>query len=512
MTQTEMNIKDLTAFVTDLYYVKRDYENLSFFLSDDISWIGTGKNEICLNQEEAFRFFEKEMEVFDGNFEVNEQWFECKQVTEDVCVVLAVIKIKLNTENALLPYEALRFSIVWKKNEDDDGWKISHIHNSLPDKSIGDETYFNLDIAESHYHYINDSIRKAAHTDTLTQINNAMGFENDIDLLLKKYPNKQYAVIKFGIRNFRFINRRHSFAVGDEVLKNIAKNLLKTIHEDETCARMEKDDFAIMYQVNDKQSVEKKLRSIKEKLIDKRLKNKLKVDIQLKAGIYMIQDNRESAKDILDKALMALQSLKNEDRDHDLAYYHDEMLERQFFSSKVIEDAPKAMMNDEFRLYIQPQFDIETKEIIAGEALTRWKLPSEIRMPNDFIPLFEERGMILTFDFYMLDKLCKQMREWLDCGLMISPVSINQSRLHIQEDNYLEKFCQIVDKYDIQHSYIAFELTESAFIEDSDRMMQLANNLHEKGFQLAIDDFGTGYASLNLLTEISADVLKIDKA
>lgn len=150
--------------------------------------------------------------------------------------------------------------------------------------------------------------------------------------------------------------------------------------------------------------------------------------------------------------------------------------------------------------------------IISGEALCRWKKPDgSIVQPNDFIPAFEEYGLIINFDFHMLEVLCSQMRKWIDQGLHLKPISINQSRLHIGYENYLENFCATVDRHHIPHDYIAFELTESAFVEQQDEMVELASQLHKKGFQLAIDDFGTGYASLNFLSVVSADILKIDK-
>ena len=180
--------------------------------------------------------------------------------------------------------------------------------------------------------------------------------------------------------------------------------------------------------------------------------------------------------------------------------------------NELLESAIPAMQNDEYKLYIQPQFDIQTHRIISGEALCRWqKEDGTLIPPNDFIPVFEEYGMIISFDFHMLELLCRQMRKWMDEGLELKPISINQSRLHIENEAYLEDFCSTVDRYGIPHEDIAFELTESAFVEQQDEMLKLASNLHKRGFQLAIDDFGTGYASLNFLSVVSADILKIDK-
>ena len=180
--------------------------------------------------------------------------------------------------------------------------------------------------------------------------------------------------------------------------------------------------------------------------------------------------------------------------------------------NKLLESAVPAMQKEEFILYIQPQFDIDTREVVSGEALCRWiKADGAFVLPNEFIPVFEEYGMIINFDFHMLEMLCKKLRSWMDQGLAIKPISVNQSRLHIGNQTYFENFCATVDRYKIPHEYIAFELTESAFVEQQDDMLDLAIQLHKRGFLLAIDDFGTGYASLNFLSVVSADILKIDK-
>lgn len=112
----------------------------------------------------------------------------------------------------------------------------------------------------------------------------------------------------------------------------------------------------------------------------------------------------------------------------------------------------------------------------------------------------------------MLELVCRYMNKWMKEGKQLKPVSVNQSRADIEQDSFFEDFCSIVDRYEIPHEYLTFELTESAFIEEGNRIMKLARELHRKGFKLAIDDFGTGYASLNMLSVVSGDILKIDKS
>lgn len=513
MITVEDQIECLSREVTVLYFKERDYNQLSFYLCEDITWIGTGKNEVCLNMKDAYQFFQKEMDIYKGHFVVHDEWYEVHQLSGTICITMAIIKIHVEDKKMILPEDGmLRFSVVWKHLSD--GWKINHVHNSIPAKVQGEEVYFNYSVAKSQYTRMMEDIQKATFIDPLTQINNLQGFEYAANEILQKESDKQYVLIKFGIRDFRFVNRKFNYQTGDRVLKSIAENLQKTLHENETCGRMEKDIFAMLYQFEDKKQLEKRLKHVRKQLIDQDMIKTLGMEINLNAGLYLIKDNRkEYIKDMTDRALMAMQSISKTLSGSHYVYYEDGMMSRQYYKSKILEDAPVAMLQDEFQLYIQPQFDIHTLDIVSGEALTRWKLQDgTLRMPDDFVPVFEEYGMILSFDFYMLEKVCQRIRMWIDKHMEIAPISINQSRLHIGEKSYLKDFCSVVDKYAIPHHYIAFELTESAFVESSEQMMQLANELHKKGFQLAIDDFGTGYASLNLLSVISADILKIDRS
>lgn len=501
----------LTERLAELYFIKRDYTGLSGFLSERISWIGTGVNEICGSKDEADMFFKEESKIYDGYFLIEKKWFHGIEISNDLGIVMVTLTVKTPLDATCMVEMPLRFSVVWNKEQN--LWKVIHIHNSVADTDLKHNNYFNIEAAQSAYSQMNERLSNAVNTDPLTGISNMTGFIHDTEKIFKKYPNDSYAIIKFGIKNFRYINRVHGYGMGDKVLQNIAKNLKKTCREGETCARIEKDIFAMTYRFLTKDEMSYREKKVRMKLIDRRISKKINMDICFVAGIYLPQDIRhEHVIDMLDKALIAQQSVPKNITGSRSVYYDDAMMNNMIQKNELLESAIPAMQNDEYKLYIQPQFDIQTHRIISGEALCRWqKEDGTLIPPNDFIPVFEEYGMIISFDFHMLELLCRQMRKWMDEGLELKPVSINQSRLHIENEAYLEDFCSTVDRYGIPHEDIAFELTESAFVEQQDEMLKLASNLHKRGFQLAIDDFGTGYASLNFLSVVSADILKIDK-
>lgn len=504
-TQLEL----LTRQMASLYFKNRDVFSFFGFFSPSITIQGFQTKDTCHGIEEVKAFFQRNKDHYRGQYELEHEHYEGHEAGESLYVVMAFMNIHTPREEEPVFDQNMMFSIVWHKEKG--RWKIIHIHYSITDIM---QHISHTKQEGNFYENVNQQLQKAANTDQITKINNMNGFIEECERLIEKYPETTYAIIKFGIRDFRYINRSHGYAYGDKVLTNIAKNLKNSCRYGETCARIEKDIFAVLYKFRNKKAMESRWKETKASLIDHEILCELEMEMNYTAGIYVMEHNdREHVIDMLDKALIAQQSLSKQIRGSFFVFYDEAMMEQRVERSRLLEAITPAMQNDEFQLYIQPQFNIESREIVSGEALCRWKCcDGRIIPPNEFIPLLEENGLILSFDFHMLEKLCEKIKEWLELGLDVKPISVNQSRLHIEQPNYLKDFCATVDRYRIPHKYIAFELTESAFVEQQEEMLKLASKLHKLGFLLAIDDFGTGFASLNLLTVVAADILKIDKS
>lgn len=493
------NLETVSNQFMNSLMIDRDYDKFMSYISEKIIWIGLNENEISLNKKDLSKLY-KSWKDPSSNYRI-EQRFN-KTILLDDAYGIFLTDIHIVSDNADVP---LRLSVNWRKGIYQ--WEIIHVHISSPtlyDHMTGTVVGKNMVYELKH----------ASSTDTVTMINNMEGFCHDVEKNLRNNESVRYALIKFGIKDFRFVNQRYGYVVGDKVLQNIGKNLKLSCKEGETCGRIEKDTFAMLYIYKGKRSLSRRMDSVRKTMIDKSLIYELGTDFELNAGIYVIPKlSKEHVKNMLDKALMAQQQIDHHLQGNHYVFYEENMMKKQFYINQILRDAPKALERGEFHLYIQPQFNVDTKDVVAGEALCRWVTEKgKLISPNDFIPLFEDYGLILEFDFYMLEILCSKMKEWMDSGRIITPISINQSRLHIEKEDYIERFCEVVDKYQIPHHYIAFELTESAFVKQYEKMIELAAELHEKGFQLAIDDFGTGFASLNLLSVLTADILKVDKS
>jgi EAL domain-containing protein (putative c-di-GMP-specific phosphodiesterase class I) len=148
----------------------------------------------------------------------------------------------------------------------------------------------------------------------------------------------------------------------------------------------------------------------------------------------------------------------------------------------------------------------------GAEALVRWKTKRDIISPSRFIPLFEKNGIICQLDFYVLNQTCRDIRSWIDKGLSPVTISINFSKLHFKNPDLAEEIEKEVDKYGIPHHLIEIEITESTYEETKENLKTVLKALKSKGFSTSIDDFGSGYSSLNLLSQLDFQVLKLDKA
>ncbi|MEG2539156.1 MAG: EAL domain-containing protein, partial [Clostridium sp.] len=178
-----------------------------------------------------------------------------------------------------------------------------------------------------------------------------------------------------------------------------------------------------------------------------------------------------------------------------------------------IENSMKSSLElGEFKVYLQPKYDLNTNTIVGAEALIRWHHPTKGVIPPDkFIPLFEKNRFISNIDRYVFKEVCKTLRKWIDSGYDPLPLSVNLSKVHIHNNKFISQYKEIMNTYSIPPSLIEIEFTESVAIHNIDVLQNTMNKLKDIGFLIAMDDFGAGYSSLNILKDIPVDVLKLDR-
>ena len=213
-----------------------------------------------------------------------------------------------------------------------------------------------------------------------------------------------------------------------------------------------------------------------------------------------------------DKATTAANNIRG-DYIRNIAYYSKEVYERALYQERLIKDIDGAIANKDFMVYYQPKYGIQGDEpkLRSAEALVRWKHP-ELGMisPGDFIPLFESNGLVQRLDYFVWKEAASQIKKWKDEFGISVPVSVNVSRIDIFDPELENKILNLLEENDLEPGELMLEITESAYSENADRLIEVIGDFRAKGFKIEMDDFGSGYSSLNTLTTIPIDVLKLD--
>lgn len=353
---------------------------------------------------------------------------------------------------------------------------------------------------------------KAAYIDPLTGIPSKTKHKQDAQEKIDRQDRK-YAYVTFDIDNFKYINEVFGYEYGNRILIHIAMVLKRFARENELYARISGDNFAmLLVDEGTKEELSKRIGTLFEKIMEYREPEE---DLNLctlkfSCGVYQV----EGAKDINKvRANANLARVESKRRVLDEIVYYDEKLKTRRVEEREMEyDAQEALNNGEFLVYFQPKYDVESEKIIGAEALVRWNHPERgMLSPALFIPVFETNGFIIELDMYVLDKVCKLIEAWRNAGIAPICISVNLSRTHLYERNLVERLVSVVKKYHVPPEYIEFELTESAFYEEMESLLQVMTAIKKEGFRLSMDDFGSGYSSLNLLRRLPVDVLKLDK-
>ncbi len=231
-----------------------------------------------------------------------------------------------------------------------------------------------------------------------------------------------------------------------------------------------------------------------------------------KIGRYNIDQGETDFEDIMTKVNLAHQRAKNT-KGEILCDYDEKFKQNLLTDAEITNKMKTALDNEEFKVYLQPKFSTNDNILVGAEALVRWiEADGKIIFPNSFIPLFERNGFIVELDKYMLENVCAIIRKWLDEGLGNITVSVNCSRLNLDNPFFVEGVVAIADKYHVPHECIEIELTESTTISKANLIEDLFADLRQNGFRISIDDFGAGYSSLGMLKNLQVDTLKMDRS
>ena len=354
-------------------------------------------------------------------------------------------------------------------------------------------------------HYVNDELEIRCNIDMQTGLPNIETFKKNVASLCKENPQTQFVICIGDINKFNIINDLYGYEIGNEVLSYIALAVQIIAGKHGTYARFSGGTFAMCIPST-------------ENALNELFKNTsfpcshLGVDfpVTMRFGLCNVGYNNESIDRIINFASFAMNKA-NDKSLNTYCFYNEQMRENLLLEATITSQMRKALENEEFTLYFQPQYNHSSGTMVGAEVLCRWiQSDGTVISPGVFIPIFEKNGFIKELDQYIWRKSFETIRHWIDEGEELVPLSVNISRISLETDEIIDVIAGLKEEYKISTHLLHFEITESAYINDQAQLIRRINEIRNLGFAIAMDDFGSGYSSLNTLKNMPIDILKLD--
>lgn len=351
-------------------------------------------------------------------------------------------------------------------------------------------------------------------TDMLTGIPNETRLNQFMGMTLGQHRFNQYCTNFLNIKNMKLMNSRYGQRAGDAVMYGYARAISEYASKQGggIAARLGGDNFLVFIEASKEEDF---LEFVKHITVPLALNGGEMIDIKVdsRLGYYYIKD-LDGINDAMRNADVAAKLAKRENMP-DFVRFEDSMREQLLKLKQLEENVPSAIDNEELVVFYQPKADITDANeyrMNGAEALVRWKKDGELLPPGEFIPMLEQSGLVTQVDFFVLERVCKNIRQWVAQGKKPVRVSSNFSRRHLQDKDFADKIEHILQEYDVDPKYIEIEITESYDAEDMEALSEFEKRMHEIGINLAVDDFGSGFSSLKMIKNIVADTIKLDKS
>lgn len=346
----------------------------------------------------------------------------------------------------------------------------------------------------------------AAEHDKLSMLYTRNFFMEYAERIFQYHPELHMDAVVINIEQFHSINALNGRNFGDRVLQVIGEEINAFLAGTEGIAsRFEADRFAIycMQQPD--------YRALLNRFQDRVNRLTRKVSIRLRMGVKTWQEGVEPLM-MFDHARAACNRVRG-DFQNPLMFYDDDMRMKELLNQRLLNDLHSAADERQFKVFYQPKYDIQADppRLASAEALIRWKHP-ELGMisPGEFIPLFEGNGLISVVDNFVWKEAAAQITAWREKYGFTLPVSVNVSRADVFDPTLVERLAELVESNGLDYGSIKLEVTETAYADDANQVLEVIRRLRERGFEIEMDDFGSGYSSLNMLSDMPVDVLKMD--
>ncbi|MBC8559051.1 bifunctional diguanylate cyclase/phosphodiesterase [Fumia xinanensis] len=356
-------------------------------------------------------------------------------------------------------------------------------------------------------------LERMAYTDAVTNGLNWRSFEAQTGEILKKARESEYVMGHLNLQKFKLINDMYGREAGNKTLRYVYDTIQELLAPDELVSRVSADNFNLLLRFTSEEGIAKRVQEFYHYLNRFNEGRLQKYWLTFTQGFFIIDDPKLELSTMQERANIARQSRENGLGSRAGVAFYDDSSRASLLMEKNIENKMEmALKNRDFFVYLQPKYELANRTIAGAEALVRWRDPEQgMLLPDLFIPVFERNGFIVRLDLYVFEEVCRSIRRWLNEGKKVTPISVNLSRAHLPDPDFLEPYRKICDKYEVSPSLLEFELTESIMFENFKSLAPVIENMHQAGFTCSMDDFGSGYSSLNILKEMPVDAIKLDR-
>ncbi len=354
---------------------------------------------------------------------------------------------------------------------------------------------------------------RLAYIDPITGGGNANWFKEQFRSKVPAAASYTYDLVLLNPKKFTLFNDVFGHEAGDLLLRDIYRYIQNMLLQDEIVARIGNDHFCFLIHHATEENIITKLDYFAENFNHFNDNATHRYIVTFSAGIIAIENPRMGFLPAYDRALLASSIPGKTNTKHVQIGFFDDRDRKRLLNEREMESRmADALADGEFVVYFQPKYSLSENRIAGAEALVRWIDPTYgIRSPGEFIPLFEKNGFLLNIDTYIFEQVCRYMHKWIAVGKDPFVISVNLSRTYMDNPVFLGVYSNIVSHYNIPPKFIEFEITETVVYEDTERLINIIQEIHNLGFSCSIDDFGSGYSSLNMLKSIPVDVIKLDK-
>lgn len=394
-----------------------------------------------------------------------------------------------------------------------DGYQLSY--TTMTDVTDLVEARQEVDAQKQQLERANAELERLAFVDPVTGGYNQTRFDLTARDAIDAGMQGRYVLVALDLKKFKLLNDNHGAEAGDSVLRYVHARLKAHLCEEEYVARLSADSFNLLMFNGEPSALIERVEGMVRDINRFNDNAERPYYLSFTMGVYPIDDKTLPMTIVRDRANVARNSGKTDasTRHFTLAFYSDADRQRLLFEQDIENRMRSALRHGDFVAYLQPKQLLSDGTIAGAEALVRWDDPMCGLMPPDrFVPFFERNGFIIDVDLNVFEQVCALLASWIKQGRTPVPISVNMSRAHMYESDFLASYELIRERYAVPPWLIEFELTETLVFDDPETFASVIEALHEHGYRCSLDDFGSGYSSLNVLKDMDIDVMKLDRA